>query len=465
MIFLLWLACGEKEDSAELEIQEHLPNTVTVDDYRPDVEFSTAQECASCHPTHYDDWSQSMHAYAAHSPVFDAMAQKAFRDTSGEVGNFCTSCHSPIGAIYGESGASTAETRSELSKNSISCEVCHSAVNHVQPVGNLSLEFSTTGEKYGPYGTSDNEGHESSYSDLVQSPEFCGSCHDVYNFPGIRIEEAYTEYSQSPAKEMGLSCQDCHMGTVPGQPSARSVGPIAVVEGKTYPDRKLSSHRFIGPDYSLLDTFPYADDVNASSIAQEEMFTQIQQLLENSIHIAEIRHIEEEINGQIQTVVEVDIESLTAGHNVPTGFTSERQLWIDITILSADGVALESGKLDQNGDLFDNHSEFVQMNPLDKDLNLVNFQSKNIKRQGLPDFPILEEVIFPFDADYIQKHSIKPMEIRTVRYVMQKRSYITVQASLKYRNLPPYLLRALQLDHLVPRLRVFTLDEKEYSSQ
>jgi nitrate/TMAO reductase-like tetraheme cytochrome c subunit len=465
MILLLWLACGEKEDSAEYEIQENLPDTVTVDDYRPDVAFSESKDCASCHPTHYDDWSQSMHAYAAHSPVFDAMAQKAFRDTSGEVGNFCTSCHSPIGAIYGESGASTADTRSELSKNSISCEVCHSAVNHSQPVGDLSLEFSTTGEKHGPYGTSENEGHDSSYSDLIQSPEFCGSCHDVYNFPGIRIEEAYTEYSQSPAKEIGLSCQDCHMGSVPGQPSVKSVGPIAVVDGQTYPDRELSSHRFIGPDYSLLDTFPYADDVDASSIAQEEMFTQIQQLLQNAIHIADIRQSEEEINGQIHTVVEVDIESLTAGHNVPTGFTSERQLWIDITILSSDEVTLESGKLDTNGDLFDDHSEIVQLNPLQKDLHLVNFQSKNIKRQGLPDFPILEEVIFPFDADYIQKNSIKPMEIRTVRYVIARRNYITVQASLKYRNLPPYLLRALQLEHLIPRLRVFTLDEKDYTSQ
>ncbi len=465
MILVIWLACAEKEDSGEVEMNGHLPETVTVDDYRPEVEFSSAKECASCHPSHYDDWSQSMHAYAAHSPVFDAMAQKAFRDTSGEVGNFCTSCHSPIGAIYGESGASTAETRSEISKDSISCEVCHSAVEHTQPVGNLSLEFTTTGEKYGPYGTSDNEGHDSYSSDLLQSAEFCGSCHDVYNFPGIRIEEAYTEYAQSPAKEMGTTCQDCHMGSVPGQPSSRAVGPIAVVEGKTYPDRELSSHRFIGPDYSLLDTFPYPDDVDASLAPQEEMFVQIQQLLENSVRIGEIRQSEEDINGERKTVVEVDIESLTPGHHVPTGFTSERQLWLDIRIVSDDGVVLESGQLDSNGDLFDKHSKIVQSNPLKIDIDLVNIQSKNIKRQGLPDFPILEEVIFPFDADYIQKNSLRPLEKRTVRYVIPKRAFITVETSLKYRNLPPFLLRALQLDHLVPRLRVFTLDEAGFTTQ
>ena len=80
------------------------------------------------------------------------------------------------------------------------------------------------------------EGHESIQSDFVQSAELCGSCHDVFNYPGLRIEEAYTEYSSSPAKDMGLTCQDCHMGSVPAAVSSRPVEPIAVVEGKTYPD-------------------------------------------------------------------------------------------------------------------------------------------------------------------------------------------------------------------------------------
>ena len=465
MIFLLWLACGEKNDSADFQNTDELPAVVTVDDYRPEVEFSLAQTCGECHPTHYDEWSQSMHAYAAHSPVFDAMAQKAFRDTSGEVGDFCTSCHSPIGAIYGESGASTAATRSEISKDSVSCEVCHSAVEHTNPIGNLSLGFSITGEKYGPYGSTEATGHESSYSDLVQSPEFCGSCHDVYNFPGLRIEEAYTEYSASPAQAMGTTCQDCHMGSIPGQPSSRRLGPIAIVEGKEYPERELSSHRFIGPDYSLLDTFPYPNDEEASLEAQQEMFTQIQTLLENSVRIADIRRIEETVNGLPSTVIEVDIESLTPGHHVPTGFTSERQLWLDITIRSGGSILLRSGRLDQNGDLFDDHSEMVQANPQMLDQHLFNLQSKNIKRQGLPDQPVLTEVVFPFDADYIQKNSLEPLETRTVRYVVERHSQVEVEASLKYRNLPPYLLRALQLDSLVPRLQVFTIDERDYSTQ
>ena len=39
----------------------------------------------------------------------------------------------------------------------------------------------------------------------------------------------------------GDTCQDCHMGLIPGQPSGRDKGPIAVVDGYVYPDRDLIS--------------------------------------------------------------------------------------------------------------------------------------------------------------------------------------------------------------------------------
>ena len=68
-------------------------DTITTKDVGADVTFSTAKGAGM--PSFSYGGEQSMHAYAAHSPVFDAMAQKAFRDTSGEVGTFCTSCHSP----------------------------------------------------------------------------------------------------------------------------------------------------------------------------------------------------------------------------------------------------------------------------------------------------------------------------------------------------------------------------------
>ena len=434
-------------------------DTITTKDVGADVVFSTAKECGECHPSHLEEWEQSMHAYAAHSPVFDAMAQKAFRDTSGEVGTFCTSCHSPIGAIQGEDGSVTREGRSEISKDSVSCEVCHSAVDHSNPVGNLSLELTATGEITGPYESPFLEGHESIKSDFVQSAELCGSCHDVFNYPGLRIEEAYTEYSTSPAKDMGLTCQDCHMGSVPGTVSERPVEPIAVVEGKVYPDRERSSHRFIGPDYSLLDEFPYPDDLEKSQRAQQEMFEQITVLLRNAIELGDVKI--DRSNGS--PVLNVTMQSLTSGHNVPTGFTSERQLWLDVVVRNNAGTVLfSSGQLDSYGDLYDNHSWEVAADPQKLDEQLVNLQSKNKMRFGELELPNTTETVFPMDADYIEKHSLRPLETRVVSYELPHsvgQQSLQVDVQLKYRNLPPYILRDLQQEELVDRLQVFTIDE------
>jgi hypothetical protein len=380
------------------------------------------------------------------------------------VGTFCTGCHSPIGTILGEDGTTQASQRSEVSLDGVSCEVCHSAVNHSNPVGNLSLYFSTTGEKFGPFGSLSTEGHENVQSDFISTPDLCGSCHDVFNFPGLRIEEAFTEYSISPAADQAVRCQDCHMSETPGVVSDRMVGPIAIVEGKTYPDRSMSNHRFVGPDYSLLDTFPYPDDLEASARAQQDMIEQIQQLLENSVQIADVR-IEK---GAEKATLEVDLESLTTGHNVPTGFTSERQLWLEIAVATEAGeLFFQSGVLDSNGDLMNEHSWDVAAGLENLDTKLVNLQSINAQRIMDCDGTVVagggcgvRDMVFPFDADFIDKRSLRPLEIRTVTYEFEKREGLyDIEVSLKYRNLPPYLLRALQLDELVPRLEVFTVDQ------
>ena len=36
-------------------------------------QFEVAENCQSCHPQHYLEWSSSMHAYAFKDPVFFAM--------------------------------------------------------------------------------------------------------------------------------------------------------------------------------------------------------------------------------------------------------------------------------------------------------------------------------------------------------------------------------------------------------
>ena len=456
--FVFFISCTPPPSESIPKDSQEPPIMVSPIETQEELLYSTAKECGHCHPSHYEEWRQSMHAYATHSPVFIAMANKAFRDTSGDVGKFCTSCHSPLGSLEGEDGSNSRINRSDVAKDSISCEVCHSAVAHKTPLGNLSLLLSTGEEKYGPYENTSQDMHTSQRGEFLLSPELCGSCHDVFNFPSIRIEEAYTEYTSSPALEQNLGCIDCHMSRTPGKPSSKDIEPIAVGTDVVYPEREKSSHRFIGPDYSLLDNFPYPDDAERSQIAQQEMHGQIQTLLGNSMEIAGV----ERENTQTQTLIHVDLESLVSGHNVPTGFTSERQLWIDISISQGQEIIFQSGQLDSYGDLKDELSWDVQYHNEIEDEQLVNLQSKNIIRHGEVELPDLSQTVFPFDADYILKNSLRPLEIRRFTYSVPLTTFpIQVSISLRYRNLPPYLLRALQLESLVPKLTIFTIDTFE----
>src|SRR5690606_33027255 len=75
--------------------------------------------------------------------------------------------------------------------------------------------------------------------------------------------------------------------------------------------------------------------------------------------------------------VHVDVKSIFAGHNLPTGFTAERQVWVSLTLTDPSGnVVYASGNLDPNSDLRDEHSHFVERGELPYDHRLLNFQSK-----------------------------------------------------------------------------------------
>ena len=80
MLLVGVLGCNAEQTTTETAERIESPewkDTITTKDVGADVTFSTAKECGECHPSHMEEWEQSMHAYAAHSPVFDAMAQKA----------------------------------------------------------------------------------------------------------------------------------------------------------------------------------------------------------------------------------------------------------------------------------------------------------------------------------------------------------------------------------------------------
>ena len=271
----------------------------------------------------------------------------------------------------------------------------------------------------------------------ISTSTFCGSCHDVTLFNGFRLEEAFSEYRLSPAAGRGVTCQDCHMGQVQGIPSGYEYGPAAVIGDVPTQPRKLTNHLFAGPDYSVIHPGIFPHNTEAQEMATLEEWLQFDhraswgeedwedeleaclddlgddcpmkadfpeiwedrydredareiieinlerlaysrekrlELLRNGYHLGEIVTEQADRNG---IRFKVKVENATDGHNVPTGFTGERLVWLQVTVTDREGtVIFKSGDRDPNGDYRDGESSYVHAGELPLDDQLFTLQSR-----------------------------------------------------------------------------------------
>lgn len=291
--------------------------------------YPSAAACGTCHPDHYREWSVSPHAYAQVSPVFNTMHAAILKKTSGTNGDFCIRCHTQVGMQRDEPLFTSNLNRHPASIEGISCIVCHrisknygkvSGRMHVDqgsifepvqgPTGNAGLEEMLSRVEMAdklatsPGGEEDGEtvGRREIHSearqfDPITTSGFCGTCHDVNLYNGFRLEEAFTQFKNSPANAQGLSCQDCHMGKVPGAVTTGVVkaedpdffemknylrGAAARIGGEVWAEkgedgatgrygvesrpRKRTNHMFVGPDYSIVHPalFPHSEELRQS---------------------------------------------------------------------------------------------------------------------------------------------------------------------------------------------------------
>ncbi len=486
-----------------------------------ELDFPSAKQCAVCHPRQYEQWARSMHAYAQHSPVMEAFTHALLERTSGTLGTFCTRCHTPLGTALGEPAAVANLYRSRLSMEGVTCVVCHRVrQRHYKSSGRLAIEPGQVvdGCVYGPFDDPVfvSGAHRSQQQPYLKTSQFCGTCHDVTSPQGVRLEEAFSEWRNSPAAAQGITCQSCHMGPVPGVPvpeDQRPLGRAAQVPGvppERLPLRRLSDHSFVGPDYSLLpDTeFPHKLDwMYETDYRNPDQLTPYQkktlenlrlrnrkdleiarrlrlQLLKNSAKLHLI--LPNQVQKGKTVKIRVRVQSLVAGHNLPTGFTAERQLWVQIRVWDDQGqVVFQSGDLDPNGDLRDEHSYFVQTGKLPYDRQLLNFQSKFIVlsvrgtersvvlsvNRDLGPLNILRPAVGLSQAQgrpitfRVAKASLPPLGTRehTYRFHLPKRkiNMLHIHARLCFRHLPPSLFDHIGIPHLKHLLEIVVIDEKQ----
>ena len=421
--------------------------------------YPSANTCATCHPKHFREWSVSQHAYAQLSPIYVAIQNFINSLTSGSNGDFCLRCHSPVAANLGEPSMLSNIDRHPTAREGITCVVCHRIANvYNKASGRLALvEGGLLDSVNGPQGEAElqrvlaNRGEYQVVTDpdepgrkihtkiakfeLISQPVFCAQCHDVTLFNGFRLEEAYSEYRMSGAARRGVTCQDCHMGKEEGVESGYNVGPAAVIGGVPTMDRKLTSHFFAGPDFSIIHAGIYPHNVEASQMASvsdwlkfdvaagwgteefedkvddgeievefpavwedrfdredarfilddqfvllEEMRQRRLQVLRNGYLLGDVVTTRADSRG---IRFKIQVRNGTDGHNVPTGFSGERLIWLHVTVTDATGeMIFESGDLDPNGDLRDDESQFVRSGGLPPDEFLFNLQSKFVVLGG-----------------------------------------------------------------------------------
>jgi nitrate/TMAO reductase-like tetraheme cytochrome c subunit len=420
-------------------------------------QYPSASECAPCHQAIYDEWSFSNHAYASISPMFNKFEQRINDLSSGTVGFFCMRCHSGVGTSMREPRERPTWQRAQVSREGVTCISCHRVdVEYAKVNGSRRVIpgdiFSQP--MWGPFDSSGaadvitNKDHynvATSSEELgipihnggvkfeqLSKSEFCVSCHQVAVTPQIKLETVWDEYRASPAHAKGISCQDCHMSTVPGKNSGYATGPSAVINGQEIgAGKQHSNHAFVGPGYPIAHPgiFPHnpdaekwsveawmkfdyragwgtdafeekvangelkvnfppewaiADDRVQAALAVEANMKKLEQKreLRQTLMEGSSRLDGPFIKGQPHTGKSLKftykITNTNNGHNMPSGsLGAQPELWLNIALIDPDGKNIwESGYVDSNGDFADNHSLDVRAGKLKADLQLVNLQSK-----------------------------------------------------------------------------------------
>ena len=449
--------------------------------------FPSAKDCATCHKQLYEEWATSSHAYASISPMFHKFEDKLNKLAQGTLGYFCLRCHAPVATTMGLRRDQPIWDGPRVFREGVTCVACHRVKTpYTKTNGERRIE---PGGLHDPvYGASDGNGGAiaNKYKDFfkvtndpndkkqgqlihrraIQFEElsestFCVSCHQVAVQPGIKLEVVWDQYRASPARREGVTCQDCHMGKVPGVNGGYSIGPAAVVNDKVVnAERKHSNHTFYGPGYSIAHPGIFPHNLKADRWEVNEWLQfdwragwgteEFEDALDDGQFHTHFPPVWAEADDRIDAreIVDANLKKLkykkdlrrqvlengskldgpffdetptlgeplkfrycltntNPGHNMPSGsLGAQPQMWMNVVLISPSGRRVwETGYVDSNGDLADNFSLDVLARRVPLDTQLFNLQTKflttNVKGTD-------REMYLPVNFDIDQLPFLRP---------------------------------------------------------
>jgi len=323
-------ACGEDEKLTVAELQD--PAT-----------------CMTCHPKHHEQWTGSMHAYAAEDPVFVAMNARGQRETNGRLGDFCVKCHAPMAVELGlTDGTNFDPAGLPPNAKGITCYFCHNVAEVTTTHNNGLVIAMDQTMRGGLQNALDNPAHHSRYDALMDSDknesEMCGSCHDIVvpeainGVPGgVAVERGFAEwqttfFATDKSPLIHLTCGGCHMQS--------STEVVADFEGVGVRTNGFHEHLWPAVDQALTP-FP-GIEAQAAAIKRD---------LDPAIAIVGPNPlaggappggicVTPENGGQIT----VRADSFNVGHAFPSGAAQDRRAWVEVIAYDAgNNIIFQSG--------------------------------------------------------------------------------------------------------------------------
>ena len=443
IVLILFIGCVDLSENDREDNKLPIQTSFKVED------FSSAEECAVCHPQYYEEWSSSMHAYSIVDPVWlkqQNMQQAHNLENEVEIGDFCVQCHSPVAGLTNLIENHLDLTSDDINslpaqaREGVTCDACHltthlpsptniSIVNHDYETVDFKLYSSDT--RYGILENPvDNDFHKSVYNSDYDKSEFCQNCHNL-TVDGRDAEITQFEWEGTSYQAMGDESQTSHMPLYSGK---------AAVTG---PERdNLHRHFFPGIDEALID-FP----------GKAEHRLALEDLLSTAAEINLFENPPDTINADTVWNARFVISNNT-GHNFPSGTTFPRLLWMEVFSISNDVTLLASGFLDPRGDIYD---FYIDPNRnVDPQLNIFNTILYNADGDsGLLNVSVENMV-------NMVNNTLRVSDSKIVDYMIPIPSGMNGQleltARLRFRSFPPYYLRHLGLESLIENVNIFDID-------
>ncbi len=381
MILLALFGCKNKEKEAPKPLQ-----------------FASAEGCADCHESIYNEWKASMHAKSA--PMNDKVHAAVFKMTGNDIKTgskygkvpVCVKCHVPIAALDGEKDL----TKKPIYAEGVTCTFCHKIKGlkkgDDRGLGAHAYEFYTDNTFASGMKDAKKLAHGTASLALYKKSEYCGGCHNKRsNSKGVNVCNTYEEYETSRFSKT-LQCQNCHM-----KPSRE--GLVADASDKK---SKLHDHGSTGG----------------------HNIEQVKSGVSLKLNVKKDKNI-----------VQVTLKNKNTGHNMPTA-APLRQMYLKVT------------QLDAKGDVI---AENYKDNPKEDPNALFVLAFEDAK--GNVGVPPWKAVKIAFDK------RLKPNEIRLAFYDLAGDKVKKVRAELYYRLIPEKLAKGNDFDEYTTKAHLIAQEE------